>query len=225
MIGGVGAVDVGMLAAAGAVALFAVVYAMMRGGRGDPLERIAAWATTHGLEYVAPESDRDVARFVGEIDGSRIEVLVVRVARGLGNDLPTRLTTVTVAPVIDTGAAAEGAEGAGGAPVCVLQPAEWVVDRDGRALGEPVPSGDATFDAVWSARGIDSDSVRRVLSPRARSRLLEADAEGLIIEVANGSVSIPMPGVGADVGELDGRLAVARGLSQLLGEPGSIGEE
>ncbi len=212
-------VNVGMVAAAGAVALFAVVYAMLRGHKGDPLDRMAAWAQSRGLEYVASMNDRVLARFMADIDGSQIEVIVKRVPRGFGNDLPTRLTTVTAGSGLETNEAM-----ATSVPVCALQPAEWVLDRDGLELGARVPSGDAAFDAVWSARGADSNSVWRILSPQARLRLLEADAEGLIIEVSPGSVSIPMPGVCADARELDRRLAVARGLARLLGEPGSIGE-
>ena len=200
----------GILAAAGAAVLFAIAYAMLRAGRLDPLERIAAWARTRGLEYVAPASHQVLATFVGDVDGLHVEVMVARVARGFGNDLPTRLTTVT---------AGFGADAFGGAPVCALQPAAWVLDRDGREVGERVPSGDPDFDAIWSARGADADAQRRVLSPQLRSRLLEPDVEGLIIEVTNGGVTIPMPGVCADALELDRRVAVAIALARVLRLP------
>jgi len=200
VINGLDGVDVGMVAAVGAAVLFGVVYAALRGDRGDLLERLASWAQGRGLDYVAPQSDTVLATFVGEVDGIHIEVEVTRVARGLGVDLPTRLTTVTAGT-------------AGSQPACVLQPAAWVVDRDGHQVGEAVPSGDAHFDARWSARGVDADAVSRLLPPAVRARLLEADAEGLIIEVIPGAVAVPMPGVCADPHELDRRLNLAVALS------------
>ncbi|NTV39703.1 MAG: hypothetical protein HGA51_07070 [Demequinaceae bacterium] len=204
MMGGVDGVSVGILAAAGAVVLFAIVYALLRGGRGDPLERLAAWARTRGLDYVPPESERLVASFVGELDGRSVEVAVERVPRAFGNELPTRLTTITVGESRRS-------------TVCALQPAEWVLDRDGREVGERVPSGDATFDGKWSARGNDPDAVALLVTAPLRERLLEADAEGLIVELAIGSVAIPMPGVCADPRELDRRLALALALAQAIG--------
>ncbi len=42
-----------------------------------------------------------------------------------------------------------------------------------------------------------------------RARLLQSDAEGLIVEFFPTAVAIPMPGVGADARELDRRLALA----------------
>ncbi len=204
----------GILVAAGAAILFAIAYAMLRAGRFDPLERIAAWARTRGLEYVAPASDQVLATFVGDVHGLQVEVTVARVARGFGNDLPTRLTTVTAGFGADAFGVAFG-----GAPVCVLQPAAWVLDRDGREVGERVPSGDPDFDAMWSARGADADAQRRVLSPQLRSRLLEPDVEGLIIEVTNGGVAIPMPGVCAEALELDRRVAVTIALARVLRLP------
>ncbi len=215
MTGGLGVVDVGIIAAAGAVVLFAIAYAMLGAGRGDPLERMAAWARTRGLEYVAPASDQVLATFIGDRDGYRMEIQVARVARRFGDDLPTRLTTVTVG----SGVAASAVE-----PMCTLQSAAWVLDRDGREVGERVPSGDSDFDATWSARGADADAVRRLLSPQLRSRLLDADARGLVVEVAAGLVAIPMPGVCADALELDRRVAVAIALATVLGQPGSRAE-
>lgn len=196
-----------MLAAAGAAVLFAVIYAFLRGNRGDPLERLAAWAQNRGLQYVAPQSEAVLATFVGEIGGERVTVEVTRVARGFGVDLSTRLTTVSVGSAEDAPT---------GRPSCVLQSAEWVLDRDGRAVVEAVPSGEARFDERWSARGVDADAVSQVLSPALRARLLEADAEGLIIEVTPGFVAIPMPGVCADAAELDRRVAVAGDVAKAL---------
>ena len=204
MINGLDGVDVGMVAAAGAAVLIGVIYAALRGHRGDPLERLASWAQGRGLDYVAPQSDTVLATFVGELEGGRVDVEVTRVSRGLGVDLPTRLTTVTAGPAADARV---------GGPVCVLQPAAWVLDRDGHEAGEPIASGDAAFDERWSARGADADSVALVLSPALRACLMGADAEGLIIEVASGSVAIPMPGVCADPHELDRRLNLALALS------------
>ena len=188
-MGGLSGADVGMLVAAGAVVVFAIVYALARGDRRDPLERLAAWAHGHGLEYVAAESDLLVAAFVGERDGQRAEVSVARVGRGFGEDLPTRLTTVTVGAAVDEAAVA---------PMCVIQPAAWVLDRDGHHVGERVPTGDEAFDAKWSARGPDAAGVTQCLSPAVRARLLEADAGGLIVELFRAAVAIPMPGYGAD---------------------------
>jgi len=193
-----------MVAAAGVAVLIGVIYAALRGHRGDPLERLASWAQGRGLDYVAPQSDTVLATFVGELEGVHVDVEVTRVSRGMGVDLPTRLTTVTAGSAADAPA---------GGPVCVLQSAAWVLDRDGREAGERIASGDTGFDERWSARGADADAVALVLSPAMRACLMEADAEGLVIEVTPGSVAIPMPGVCADPHELDRRLNLALALS------------
>lgn len=82
---GLSGADVGMIAAAASGILFSVAYAMMRNGRGDPLARLASWAMSSGLEYVVPETDGDLATFVGDLGGFRVHVTVTRVAvvRGL----------------------------------------------------------------------------------------------------------------------------------------------
>ncbi len=211
MMGGLSGADVGIVVAGGAVVLFAIAYALLRGDRRDPLERLAAWATVSGLDYVPPDNPSELASFVGERDGYRVEVMVERVARGFGNDMPTRLTTVTVGPVGGPKAAASV-----GAVLFTLQPAAWVLDKDGRAVGESVPSGDEGFDATWSARGVDASAIKRALSPSLRRRLMEVDAEGLVIEIATDSVAIPMPGICADSRELDRRMGLASALARAL---------
>lgn len=219
-----GASSVGIAVAAGAVVLFTAIFAALRGYGGDPVERLAGWARTRGLAYVpvptpgslpevgqGPASGRVnvsgdgpvpgrqmLATFAGEIEGRHVEVVVTRVARGLGSDLPPRLTTVM-------------AGSAGGDVACVLQPATWVMDRNGRDAGEPVPTGDASFDERWSARG-DADAVARLVTPMLRERLLAADADGLVIELLPRAVAIPIPGVCADPRELDRRMALALSL-------------
>lgn len=200
---GLSAADVGLVSAAGAVVVFAVVYALLRGDRRDPLERVAAWARLRGLEYVAPGTASILATFSGRIGGLPVGVTVERVARGFGVDLPTKITTVAVGVPVD---------GSLTAPACLLQPAPWVLDRDGRALVKPVSSGDADFDAKWAARGIEADAARRLLNPEVRARLMEADAQGLIFELLPGKVIVPMPGLCSDAGELDRRVAVASGV-------------
>jgi hypothetical protein len=196
---GLSGADVGMLGAAGAVVLFAILYALLRGDRRDPLERLARWAASRGLHYVAPVSGELLATFVGQVEGRAVEIRVERAARGFGVDLPATLTTVTVGSP-------------GGAAVCVLQPAAWVMDRDGREASETVPSGDADFDAKWSARGPDAIAVARCLLPGVRARLLDADADGLIVELFPAAVAIPMPGLVADARELERRLGLALAL-------------
>jgi len=211
VINGLDGVDVGIMAAAGVAVLIGVLYALLRGNRGDPLERLAAWAQGRRLEYVAPPGDAVLATFVGEVDGMRVAVEVTRVARGFGVDLPTRLTTVTVGGGDPAPAGMPVSE-----PVCALQPAEWVLDRDGLEVGAALPSGDERFDQRWSARGADAEAVSQVLSPAVRARLMESDAEGLIVEVRRGSVTIPMPGVCADARQLDRRLTLAMNLHTAL---------
>ena len=93
-----------------------------------------------------------------------------------------------------------------GDAVCVVQPAAWVLDRDGHHVGEATPTGDAAFDARWSARCGDVEAATRYLSPNVRLRLLKPDADGLVIEIAAHSIAIPMPGVCADPLELNRRL-------------------
>lgn len=220
-MGSLSGADVGMASAAGAVVVFAIAYALMRSDRRDPLERLGAWASDQGLGYVAPESDASLASFTGEVDGFRIEVSVRRVGRSFGNDLPTRVTSVAVARVAvcvaepEPGAAGVAAR-ASETRVCTVQPAAWVLDTQGRAVGDSVPSGDEAFDAEWSARGADVDAVRGVLTSALRERLLHADARGLVIEIATDSITIPMPGLCADAHELDRRLALAVTLAHHL---------
>ena len=188
----------GTLVAVGAVVAFAVIFALLRGFGGDPLERLARWANSTGLHYVAPVNGELLAVFVGQVEGRRVEIRVARVARGFGVDLPTTLTTVTVGSP-DGGA------------VCVLQPAAWVMDRDGHEVGEPVASGDEYFDERWSARAA-ADAAALLVTPGLRARLLAADADGLVIELSPRAVAIPMPGVCSEARELDRRLAVALAL-------------
>jgi len=188
----------GTLVAVGAVVAFAVIFALLRGFGGDPLERLARWANSMGLHYVAPVNGELLAVFVGQVEGRRVEIRVARVARGFGVDLPTTLTTVTVGSP-DGGA------------VCVLQPAAWVMDRDGHEVGEPVASGDEYFDERWSARAA-ADAAALLVTPGLRARLLAADADGLVIELSPRAVAIPMPGVCSEARELDRRLAVALAL-------------
>jgi hypothetical protein len=192
----------GTLVAVGAVVAFAVIFALLRGFGGDPLERLARWANSTGLHYVAPVSGELLAMFVGQVEGRRVEIRVARVARGFGVDLPTTLTTVTVGSP-------------GGGAVCVLQPAAWVMDRDGHEVGEPVASGDEYFDERWSARAdadADADAVALLVTPGLRARLLAADADGLVIELSPRAVAIPMPGVCSEARELDRRLTLALAL-------------
>ncbi len=205
MMAGVSGADVGMVSAAAAVVIFAIAYALMRSDRRDPLEHLAAWAQTNGLAYMAPESEAILATFTGEVDGFHVEVSAARVARGFGNDLPTRVTTVTV-----------GRSATRGTRICALQPAAWVLDMEGRPAGDSVPSGDEAFDAEWSARGADADASRGVLTTALRERLLHADARGLVIEIASSSVAIPMPGLCSDARELDTRMNVALALAREL---------
>jgi hypothetical protein len=183
------------IAAVAVGVVLAGTFAIMKGYGRDPLERLAGWARARGLEYAAPTRDDVLATFAGEIEGRRVEVVVTRVARGLGSDLPPRVTTVTVGDH-------------GNRPICTLQPAGWVLDRDGRALGERVLTGDASFDEQWSVRG-DADGVALLVTPALRARLLAADADGLVIELSARAVAIPMPGVCTDPRELDRRMALA----------------
>lgn len=199
---GLDAIDASVVAATVAVILFAIAYSLFRGGHGDPLERLATWARTQSLDYVAPESRTVLATFAGVVSGRRVEVAVTRVARSFASDVPPTNTTVRVGDPADHAA-------------CVLQPAGWVMGSDGRAAGAPTPSGDASFDAQWSARG-DADDVRRLVTSALREQLLAQDADGLVIELFPRSVAIPMPGVCADTRELDRRLALALALVETL---------
>lgn len=213
-LSGVPSVSIAVVVAAVAAVIFAAAFAVLRGYGGDPVERLAAWARTRGLSYVAPEGlpsasgamdaiappgDGGVlATFAGEIEGLPVEVVVTRVARRLGSDLPPRLTTITAGSV-------------GGDAVCVLQPAAWIMDQDGRKADEPVSTGDASFDERWAARG-EAEVVARLVTPALRGRLLAADADGLVIEVSPRAVAIPLPGVCTNSRELDRRVAVATSL-------------
>ena len=187
------------IAAVAVGAVLAGGFAVMKGYGRDPLERLAGWARARGLEYAAPTSDDVVATFAGVVGGAQVQVAVTRVARGFGVDLPPRLTTIAVG-------------NASSPPRCEVQPAAWVMDRDGREAGEPVPTGDATFDERWSVRG-DADAVELLVTPARRTRLLAADADGLVIELSARAVAIPLPGVCTDPRELDRRVAVAIALS------------
>ena len=213
-----GVSSVTIAVAAGAVVLFAAVFAVLRGYGGDPVERLAGWARTRGLSYVAPEGlafasgamdaiappadDGVLATFAGVIEGLPVEVVVARVARRLGSDLPPRLTTTTAGTP-------------GGAVECVLQPAAWVLDRDGNDPGERRLTGDRDFDERWAARG-EAGAVARAVTQALRQRLLAADADGLVIELSARAVAIPMPGVCTDVRELDRRVVVATSLLRSL---------
>lgn len=199
-------------AAMAAVAVFAAIYVAVKGGSGDPLETLAKWARTRGLEYVAPISAEVVATFARELDGVSSQVTVSRVGRRIGDDLPTRLTTTRAF----VGGALPHSESVPGDFLCTVQPAEWVLDREGHRVGETVPSGDPAFDSTWAVRGADAAAVIAVLRPAVRSRLMEPDAKGLIVEIASGSVAIPMPGVCSDPRELDRRLAVATSIAKAL---------
>jgi len=183
------------IAAVAVGAVLAGAFAIMKGYGRDPLERLAGWARARGLEYAASTKDDVLATFAGEIEGRHVEVVVTRVARGLGSDLPPRLTAVM-------------AGSAGGDATCVLQPASWIMDREGRKAGAPVPTGDAFFDERWAARG-NPDEVALLVTPSLRTRLLAADADGLVIELSARAAAIPMPGVCTDPRELDRRMALA----------------
>jgi hypothetical protein len=82
------------------------------------------------------------------------------------------------------------------------------MDPDGHKAGEPVPTGDASFDERWSARG-NPDAVEVLVTPTLRARLLTADADGLVIELSARAVAIPMPGVCSEPRELERRVALA----------------
>jgi hypothetical protein len=86
------------------------------------------------------------------------------------------------------------------------------MNPDGREAGDAVPSGETSFDERWSARG-NPDTVALLVTPALRTRLLAADADGLVIELLARAVAIPMPGVCEDPRELDRRVAVAIALS------------
>jgi hypothetical protein len=183
------------IAAVAVGAVLAGAFALLKGYGRDPLERLAGWARARGLEYVAPASEDVVATFVGVVEGTQVEVAVTRVARGFGVDLPSRLTTIAVGDAVAS-------------PQCEVQPATWVMDRDGGKAVAPVPSGDALFDERWSTRG-GADAVGRLLSHKVRSRLLAGDADGLVVELSQTAVAIPMPGVCSDAQELERRLTLA----------------
>ncbi len=199
------------IAAVAVGAVLAGAFALLKGYGRDPLERLAGWASARGLEYVAPASEDVVATFVGVVEGTQVEVAVTCVARGFGVDLPSRLTTVTAGSGAGSGAADAAPAGA---PVCEVQPATWVMDRDGGKAATPVPSGDALFDERWSVRG-DADAVALLVTPEVRTRLLAGDADGLVVELSPTAVTIPMPGVCVDPGELDRRLTLVLALDRV----------
>lgn len=197
-------IDIAIVGALVAGVALAGAFALLRGYGRDPLERLSRWASGRGLEYVPPVEPDEIASFVGVVENHRVEVRVRRVPGRRLVDLPPQVTTIAV-----------GAAGAD--TVAVIQPAAWVLDSAGRALTAPLSTGDAAFDARWSAYVTDPDdagALAALLSPAMRERLLRPDAEGLVIELSSGGVAIPMPGVCAEPRELDRRLAIASDLAR-----------
>ncbi len=199
--------------AGGAVAAVAValLLARLRGVGTDPLESVARWATSRGLEYVPASDPARLAEFRGDVaghgvEGRRVEVSVERVARGFGVDLPPRVTVVSAAA-------------AAGLPACTLQPAAWVLDTGGASVGPALATGDDAFDAAWAVRPdvpSAADEVARVVTRAVRERLLRPDAIGLAVRLAPRLVETRHPGIVTEVQELDRRLALVCDLASLL---------
>lgn len=219
----------GTLAIAGsavAAVVVALLLARLRGVGTDPLESVARWATSRGLEYVPASDPARLAEFRGDVAGHgvegrrvegrgvesrrvearRVEVSVERVARGFGVDLPPRVTVVSAAA-------------AAGLPACTLQPAAWVLDTGGASVGPALATGDDAFDAAWAVRPdvpSAADEVARVVTRAVRERLLRPDAIGLAVRLAPRLVETRHPGIVTEVQELDRRLALVCDLASLL---------
>jgi hypothetical protein len=203
-------VDAVVVAALVVGVALAGVFALLKGYGRDPLEKLSTWARGRGLEYRPPSVSDEIASFVGEIAAQRVEVTVRRVPGRRLVDLPPQVTTIAVS---SSGTTLSAAGSTASATRVVIQPASWVIDREGLKVVAATPTGDEAFDARWSARG-ESREVVRLLTAPARARLMAPDAEGLVIEVSEAAVEVTMPGVCSEPSELERRLSIASDLAR-----------
>lgn len=198
-----GGIDPYVYAAIGIAVVFAAVWALVRGGRGDAMVELARWCEGRGLAYVPSADPAVVGRFEGAVDGRSVTIDVVRIARRALTDLPPVMTRISCR--------AETARG----PV-LIQPAAWAMTVEGDDLPPRVATGSHAFRERWAVYAADAAAGERLVVESVQRRLMEDDAEGLGLFVGNGQVMTAQPGIVAGAREGDRRVAVVCGLSRLI---------
>lgn len=209
------------LASAAVIAVgLGVAGAILSHYRPDPAAQLARWAASAGLRRVpelegALPGDVRVTRllrrgrrwclaaFEGEAPMGRVELRVIT-ARGprswfpLGtsDDSPPR--TVTQVAVVGLGQLA----------TFTIEPQGWVPTKDKRRRAPTVSTESIEFGTRWLLRGESPRDIHACLAPSVMARLMQDDAEGLVLEWSPGALLTAVGGVLGVGHQLERRLTV-----------------